>query len=164
MHTPLRYDHYKILGIPRNASPDRVKRAYRELAKRYHPDRSDSPSAASRFQLLHTAYTELSDPDRRKSYDERLQFYRRKRSTEIPPQYRPAGYRSIYRNTHRTFERPVNRFAFVGLHVTGLCFGVVLISGILIGVTFLDWPIYILVLCIPGIVVIPDSIAGLRMK
>ena len=56
----------------------------------------------------------------------------------------------------------MNRFAYVGLHVTGLCFGVVLISGILIGVTFFNWPIFTLLLCIAGIVVIPDSIAGLR--
>lgn len=162
MKTPLRYDHYQVLGVPRNATPDRIKRAFRERAKRYHPDRSDSPAAASLFQLVHAAYTELIDPDRRQVYDERLQFYRKPQDTEIPPQYRPAGYRGPVRKTRVSNDAPVNRFAFVGLHITGLCFGVVLIGGILIGVSFLNWPAFTLILCIPGIVVIPDSIAGLR--
>ncbi len=58
----------------------------------------------------------------------------------------------------------MNRFAFIGLHVTGLCFGVALVSGILIGVTFLEWPYFTLVFCLPGLAVLPDSIEGIRMK
>ena len=162
MKGSLQYDHYQVLGVPRNATPERIKRAFRERAKRYHPDRSDSPAAASLFQLVHAAYTELIDPDRRQVYDERLQFYHRSQHTEIPPKYRPAGYRNHATQSPVGNDRPVNRFAYVGLHVTGLCFGVVLISGILIGVTFFNWPIFTLLLCIAGIFVIPDSIAGLR--
>ena len=162
MKGPLRYDHYQVLGVPRNATPDRIKRAFRERAKRCHPDRSDSPAAASLFQLVHAAYTELSDPDRRQVYDDRLRFYRKQQHTEIPPQYRPVGYRQPHSVNRPETDTPVNRFAFVGLHITGLCFGVVLIGGILIGVSFLSWPAFTLLLCIPGIVVIPDSIAGLR--
>jgi hypothetical protein len=58
----------------------------------------------------------------------------------------------------------VNRFAFIGLHLTGLLFGSLLVLWILAGITYLDWPGYFLVFSLPGVAIIPDSIAGLRVK
>lgn len=63
---------YELLGIDRNAEQGEVKRAYRQLAKKYHPDTSDSPNSAYSFQQIQQAYEVLSDPRKRRLYDQRL--------------------------------------------------------------------------------------------
>jgi len=159
MRGSLRYDHYRILGIMRNASAHQVKKAYRERVKLCHPDRNGSPEAARQFQAVQEAYETLRDGELRRYYDALLSGFRPVQATtgERPPTRTPGRTRYAIRA-----DRAVNRFAFIGLHVTGLCFGVILITGIVIGITFLGWPLYLLVFCLPGLVVIPDSLAGLR--
>jgi len=64
-------DYYKVLGISRSASADEVKRAYRKLAKKYHPDRNpNDKSAEARFKEVQAAYEVLSDSKKRKAYDQ----------------------------------------------------------------------------------------------
>jgi uncharacterized membrane protein YsdA (DUF1294 family) len=62
-------DYYAILGVPRNATPEEIKEAYRRLAKEYHPDKNPSPEAEERFKLINEAYQVLSDPAKRTEYD-----------------------------------------------------------------------------------------------
>lgn len=63
-------DHYAALGVTRDASPDEIKRAYRLLARRYHPDANrDDPHAEERFKEVSHAYEVLSDPQKRERYD-----------------------------------------------------------------------------------------------
>ncbi len=62
-------DYYDVLGVPRNASTDEIKRAYRELALKFHPDRNKSKEAEPRFKEINEAYAVLSDPDKRQQYD-----------------------------------------------------------------------------------------------
>jgi len=62
-------DYYEILGVKRNASPDEIKRAYRQAAFKYHPDRNKSPDAEQRFKEAAEAYEVLSDPEKRQRYD-----------------------------------------------------------------------------------------------
>ena len=63
-------DLYKVLGVSRRASDDEVKKAYRKLARRYHPDRNpDDPRAEEKFKEVQGAYDMLSDPEKRKEYD-----------------------------------------------------------------------------------------------
>ena len=62
-------DYYEILGVPRNATLDEIKKAYRELALKYHPDRNKSKEAEEKFKEINEAYAVLSDPEKRKQYD-----------------------------------------------------------------------------------------------
>ncbi|HEX9005016.1 MAG TPA: DnaJ domain-containing protein [Blastocatellia bacterium] len=62
-------DLYAVLGVNRAANPNEIKSAYRRLARKYHPDVSTEPSAASKFAQINEAYHTLIDPERRKSYD-----------------------------------------------------------------------------------------------
>jgi molecular chaperone DnaJ len=63
-------DYYELLGISRDASQEDIKRAYRQLARRLHPDANDGdPSAEARFKEVAVAYETLSDPERRRQYD-----------------------------------------------------------------------------------------------
>ena len=63
-------DLYKVLGVDRKATPDEIKKAYRKLARQYHPDRNpDDAAAEERFKKISAAYDVLGDPDKRKQYD-----------------------------------------------------------------------------------------------
>jgi molecular chaperone DnaJ len=62
-------DYYKTLGVEKKASADEVKRAYRKLARQYHPDTNKEPGAEERFKEISEAYDVLSDPEKRKKYD-----------------------------------------------------------------------------------------------
>jgi len=65
-------DPYKVLGVPRQASGDDVRKAYRRLAGEHHPDtNADDPGAEERFKEIQQAYEVLSDPDKRRKHDER---------------------------------------------------------------------------------------------
>ena len=62
-------DYYEILGVPRSASKEDIRRAFRQLARQYHPDVSDAPDAEERFKEINEAYQVLSDDERRAAYD-----------------------------------------------------------------------------------------------
>ncbi|MHB8464300.1 MAG: molecular chaperone DnaJ [Acidimicrobiales bacterium] len=62
-------DFYQVLGLPRTASDEDIKRAYRRLAREYHPDANPDPEAEERFKELQLAYEVLKDPERRERYD-----------------------------------------------------------------------------------------------
>jgi curved DNA-binding protein len=99
-------DLYDILGVARTASPDEIKRAYRKLAKKFHPDVNPGDKAAEeRFKEITAASEVLSDPKKRKLYDEfgpdalrtgfdekRAEEYRRYRSQGIPPGGMPFDF------------------------------------------------------------------------
>jgi curved DNA-binding protein len=62
-------DYYKILGVARDASPDDIKRAFRKLARKYHPDVSKEPNAEARFKEVNEAAEVLRDAEKRAAYD-----------------------------------------------------------------------------------------------
>jgi curved DNA-binding protein len=78
-------DPYRVLGIPRDADEETIKKAYKALAKTYHPDLNKSPDASDRFKEINAAWDVLKDPGKRKMYD----TYG---STEGPPPAGPGGF------------------------------------------------------------------------
>src|SRR5918911_1773410 len=67
---PATKDPYKTLGVDKKASDEEIKKAYRKLAREYHPDRNpNDPSEEERFKEVQGAYDLLSDPEKRKQYD-----------------------------------------------------------------------------------------------
>ncbi|MCH5685821.1 DnaJ domain-containing protein [Niabella sp. W65] len=64
-------DYYKVLGVEKNASADDIKKAYRKLARKHHPDLNpNDPEAVKTFQQINEAHEVLSDPEKRKKYDQ----------------------------------------------------------------------------------------------
>ena len=78
-------DYYKILGVPRNATADEIKKAFRKLAVKYHPDKNPGDkSAEDMFKSITEANDVLSDPERRRKYDEvgeNWKYYEPKRAS-----------------------------------------------------------------------------------
>ena len=62
-------DYYSILGVPREISQKELQRAYRKLARKYHPDVNTAPGSEEKFKKINEAYGVLKDPDKRKKYD-----------------------------------------------------------------------------------------------
>ncbi|HEU4853949.1 MAG TPA: DnaJ C-terminal domain-containing protein [Nitrosospira sp.] len=84
-------DYYKIMGVARDASQDDIKRAYRKLARKYHPDVSKEPQAEARFKELGEAYEVLKDPEKRVAYDQLGTNWKANQEFRPPPDWN-AGF------------------------------------------------------------------------
>jgi curved DNA-binding protein len=80
-------DYYQIMGLARDASQDDIKRAYRKLARKYHPDVSKEPNAEERFKELQEAHEVLKDPEKRAAYDQLGQNWRSGQEFRPPPDW-----------------------------------------------------------------------------
>jgi curved DNA-binding protein len=80
-------NYYEILGVARDAGPDDIKRAYRRLARKYHPDVSKEPDAEARFKEMKEAYEVLKDPEKRKAYDQFGADWKTGREFQPPPDW-----------------------------------------------------------------------------
>jgi curved DNA-binding protein len=80
-------DYYEVLGVARGANPDEVKRAYRKLARKYHPDVSKEKNAENKFKELQEAYEVLRDPEKRAAYDQLGRDYRPGQQFRPPPDW-----------------------------------------------------------------------------
>ncbi|NEP62287.1 MAG: J domain-containing protein [Symploca sp. SIO2G7] len=132
-------NHYDLLGVKPTASAQEIRRAYRELSKRYHPDTTELSSAIAtqKFQALNEAYGTLSNPDQRTSYDQKI-GYSRFYVSQIPKdvsnrsrENRPFESRYTYLDPT---DRPLSAGEIFALFILGLtfvaCLALVFILGI----------------------------------
>ncbi|XP_037124920.1 dnaJ homolog subfamily C member 18 isoform X2 [Syngnathus acus] len=95
-------DFYEILGVPKDSSDDDLKKAYRKLALKFHPDKNFAPGATDAFKAIGNAYAVLSNPDKRQQYDQ----YGDQSTAESAPQH--TTHHRHHRNFHRDFEADIS--------------------------------------------------------
>jgi molecular chaperone DnaJ len=103
----IKQDYYEVLGVPRNASNEEIKREFRKLAKLYHPDRNREPGAEDKFKEVNEAYQVLSDPEKRSRYDR----YGGVDVAEGFPDFGFGGLGDIFESFFGGFNTPFGRTA-----------------------------------------------------
>jgi len=85
-------DYYKVMGVGRDASADEIKRTYRKLARKYHPDVSKEKDAEEKFKDVAEAYAVLGDKEKRKAYDELGENWKQGQDFRPPPNWENQGF------------------------------------------------------------------------
>jgi len=96
-------DHYQTLGLTPEATQEEIKRAYRRLAKQYHPDRSEDHNSHEKIIAINAAYEDLSNPTLRASYDRAFSQKRTQRNCQAQQQHtrqRQKQRRADYHTSH----------------------------------------------------------------
>jgi curved DNA-binding protein len=92
-------DYYRTLGVARDAAAEEIRKAFRRLARKYHPDVSKEPDAEARMKEVNEAYAVLSDPEKRAAYDQLGQSYRPGEEFRPPP-----GWDAGFEFSHHDFQ------------------------------------------------------------
>lgn len=130
--------YYTLLGLHPSASPQQVRRAYRDLSKQLHPDTTTLPPAiaTAKFQQLNEAYATISNPERRANYDRKI-GYSRLHVMQAPADLnRPASSRRYSSSAYLDpTDRPLSPGEIFALFILGVTFVACLVLAIAIGFT-----------------------------
>lgn len=133
------HTYYSFIGLHPSASVIEIRRAYRELSKRYHPDSTDLPAAVAtiKFQQLNEAYATLSNPERRLVYDLKIGYSCGEVIQPPADLNRPVSHshywsKSAYLDAS---DRPLSAGEIFALFILGLTFLTCLLLAIFIGLT-----------------------------
>ena len=113
-------DYYQIMGVARDATQDEIKRSYRKLARKYHPDVSKKPDAEVRFKEVGEAYEVLKDPEKRAAYDQLGKQWKSGQDFRPPPdwdagfEFRGGGYTAGDAGAHSDFFEELFGRGFTG--------------------------------------------------
>lgn len=133
--------YYGVLGVHPSASPIEIRRAYRELSKRYHPDTTDLPQevAKAKFQTLNEAYATLSNPQRRALYDYQIGYSRlnvMQPSLAFQAQEKRNNFYNGVRKSYLEYsERPLSSGEIFALLILGVTFLICIVLIIVVGLT-----------------------------
>jgi hypothetical protein len=174
------YDFYKILEIPRDASLDTIKKAYRNKAKLVHPDVNNSPKANEVFAVVNEAYEVLSDEQKRYLHDiklneadglkadaERKKHYYGssvKNNSYTNFHYDWNGFKSAYRE--KTDEDHYRRSPFMYnlFFASGIVLGLIIIVVTVTGTFNHFWPSPFILMSICGVILVREGWRGLMRK
>ncbi|MBW4577915.1 MAG: J domain-containing protein [Aphanothece sp. CMT-3BRIN-NPC111] len=137
---PNQNSYYALLGLHPCASALEIRRTYRQLSKRYHPDTTDLPKkiATVKFQQLNEAYATLSNPERRIAYDQKI-GYSRISVIQAPPNLNRPVSQAPSRQSSSAYldptDRPLSAGEVFALFILGLTFLGCLLLAIAIGLT-----------------------------
>lgn len=133
---PAHNSYYAVLGLSPSASVIEVRRAYRELSKRYHPDTTELPInvATTKFQQLNEAYATLSSPERRLLYDAKI-GYSRYNVIQAPPDLDSGTNTTPHAAYLDPTDRPLSSGEIFALFILGITFISCLLLAIVIGLT-----------------------------
>jgi molecular chaperone DnaJ len=108
----LNTDYYKILGVDKNSTDDDIKKTYRKLALKYHPDKNKSKEAEEKFKNINNAYQVLGDSDKKKTYDEQSRFGKSYNPHSNPFSYNPfSGFDRTNVNFDDFYEEILKDFS-----------------------------------------------------
>ncbi len=178
------YDYYKILDIPRSASQEDIKRAYRNKAKLIHPDINNSPKANEVFAVVSEAYEILSDESKRYIHDIKLNFIdSEKANAERKKQYYGSSVKNDTFSNVNNFQNDwnsANKYVYQEktdadyYKQSPILYNMFFASGMLIGFiiiivtvagTFRNyWPFPYIVMTVPGFILVREGWKGMMGK
>lgn len=131
-------NYYQLLGLSPSASPQQIRRAYREKSKLYHPDTTELPEAiaTSKFQELNEAYGMLSSPERRVAYDLKMGYSRIPVIQTPRDVSRPTSDSRVSRSAYLDpIDRALSPGEIFALFILGITFAVCLLLVVAVGLT-----------------------------
>lgn len=175
------YDYYKILEVPRDATTEEIRKAYRNKAKLVHPDVNDSPKAHEVFTVVSEAYEVLTDEQQRYLHDVKLGYIDDvKAEAERKKHYYGSSVKNdTYTNFHydwNSFEKAAIRertdedyykrspFFYNLFFASGMTIGFIIIIVTVAG-TFKDyWPLPFILISVPGFILVREGWRGMMKK
>ncbi|MGZ4034343.1 MAG: DnaJ domain-containing protein [Bacteroidia bacterium] len=178
------YDYYKILDVPRTASLEEIKRAYRNKAKLIHPDINNSPKANEVFAVVNEAYETLSDDSKRYLHDIKLNFIdAEKANAERKKQYYGSSVKNDTYTNSTNFQNDLSTFSKAAYQektdadyykqspfiynlffASGMLIGFIIMIVTCVGTYKNYWPFPFIVIAVPGFILVREGWKGMMGK